>query len=34
MGELAKHEFFLDRKLENTLALLMKLQKARRSLAA
>ena len=34
MGELAKHEVFLDRKLENTLALLMKLQKARRSLAA
>lgn len=34
MGELAKHEVFLDRKLENTLALLMKLQKVRRSLAA
>jgi hypothetical protein len=34
MGELAKHEGFLDRKLENTLALLMKLQKTRRSLAA
>lgn len=34
MGELAKHEGFLDRKLENTLALLMKLQKVRRSLAA
>ena len=34
MGELAKHEGFLDRKLENTLALLMKLQKARHSKAA
>lgn len=34
MGELAKHEAFLDRKLENTLVLLMKLQKGRRSQAA
>ena len=34
MGELAKHEGFLDRKLESTLTLLMKMQKTRRSLAA
>ena len=34
MGELAKHETYLDRKLETTLALLMKLQKTRLGRAA